>query len=258
MLKSMESPSLLEQDDETYDKIYAIDLIYSKDCWKLCGDGHCCHFSRYRGKTDTDGSITQTIPLLSGEYAYMQKRGYLGQYNLLEHKTETITIGECSWSMEFLAVRVKAGCPCKHDIRPTACRLYPLWPLFTPEEGLIGIVTKTTPFEVVEELGNLSRACAVQGTTFAEFGKFFEICNAIRGNPRVLFSAMIIQISVKLFEGTLRSTMESKKMDVFQAISYAAGQGQVIDTDTLSRGLVSRICGSVLAQVSRQADDIVR
>jgi hypothetical protein len=24
-------------------------------------------------------------------------------------------------------------------------------------------------------------------------------------------------------------------MDVFQAISYAAGQGQVIDTDTLSR-----------------------
>jgi hypothetical protein len=58
-----------------FDTIFATDLVYERNCHTLCGDAHCCHFRRYKG----EGSLHQ-LPLLPGEYEYMQNRGYLSQY----------------------------------------------------------------------------------------------------------------------------------------------------------------------------------
>ena len=33
---------------DCFEKIYASDLTFQPGCWELCGDAHCCHFSRYK------------------------------------------------------------------------------------------------------------------------------------------------------------------------------------------------------------------
>ncbi|MFK8114803.1 MAG: hypothetical protein AB8B91_21560 [Rubripirellula sp.] len=220
-------------DDETFDVVFATDLVYQADCWKLCGDGHCCHFSRY--KKNSSEQDYQSLPLLAGEYEYMKRRGYLQQYSEMELQRTSIDVEDGEWNIDMLRVRVDASCPCDHNLRPTVCRIYPLWPIFSAQQGLVGISTSPSQFEVMEKLGGLESACKVSGTSFAEFQKFLAICTAISANPRVMFSVMMMGLCRDLFEEKLHTTMQTHKVNMFQAMAMQVKENAFVDEAECSR-----------------------
>src|SRR5262245_33662855 len=122
-------PSEAVDSKAAFDTIFATDLVYEQDCWKLCGDAHCCHYDRYKRFGPAEERGVTKIPLLPGEWDYMKERGLLAQYQdpQLEH---TVLEGRNgSFPFDLLVVKVDRNCPCTHAIRPTFCRLYPMLPV---------------------------------------------------------------------------------------------------------------------------------
>ncbi len=73
-----------------FERIYATDLRYVPDCYKLCGDAHCCNFSRYKQKFAFMGrSHFQELPLLPGEFEFLRDQGYLAQFQ--DHELRQIS-----------------------------------------------------------------------------------------------------------------------------------------------------------------------
>jgi len=167
-----------------FDAIYATDLVYEKDCWKKCEDAHCCHFSRYKSGSSRG---RQEIPLLPGEWRYMETRGLLAQYARPRRTVLTLDLEAGPIRYESLVVDA-SGCPCTHDLRPTVCRLYPLLPRFRPGIGLAGIDTAFTLFDELEVHLGVPPACKVRELSFAEMANFLKICGAIAEEPVAMFS----------------------------------------------------------------------
>ena len=60
------------------ERIYSTDLTFVPNCWKLCGDAHCCSFSRYKAKFRMIAKTPfQELPLLPGEYEFLAAKGWL-------------------------------------------------------------------------------------------------------------------------------------------------------------------------------------
>lgn len=235
----MTTPEFMKMDDSTFDAIFETDLVYKQDCWKLCGDGHCCHFDRYKRNSSEQGF--QTLPLLAGEYEYMQRRGILEKYVEMDLQRTNIDLENGTWHIDMLRVRADSACPCEHDLRPTVCRIYPLWPIFSVSQGLVGISTTPSQFEVMETLGGLERACKISGTTFVEFEKFLKICAAISANPRVMFSVMIMALCRDLFEETLQATMTEHNVNMFQAMAMQIKNDVFVDQSECVRRTTAMI-----------------
>ena len=80
----------------SFDKIYSTDLVYAKDCWQLCGNGHCCNFTRYKSQFTMIGkSHYQELPLLPNEYEYLQHKGYR---IIPVNPNEEMVLGESSYT----------------------------------------------------------------------------------------------------------------------------------------------------------------
>ncbi len=116
--------------DEIFDEIYQTDLVYEKDCFKLC-DAHCCSgFASHKAqfKFMATGHFNE-LPLLPGEYEYMKARGYLEQFGDHDHRVIPFELSKRSIKYETIVSR-KPGCACNHATRTTICRLYPLIPQY--------------------------------------------------------------------------------------------------------------------------------
>ena len=235
----MASANTVALDDETFDAIFNTDLIYAKDCWELCGDAHCCHFDRYRKFAGDSERGFQKIPLLTGEYEYMKRRGLLNQYSEFEREVTCVTLVAGEFNFDLLSIPADRACPCDHSRRPTICRLYPLMPILSPTDKLIGVDANCSQFEVVEDLGGMQRACQLTGTSFVEFGKFITICTAISRNPRTMFSAMFLHLFLVMFRSTIKASMKKNGVTVFQAIQTLAGQESFVDQAKLADELDS-------------------
>ena len=60
--------------ESVFETIYSTDLVYAPDCWKLCGDAHCCNFMRYKSKMSILGkNLFQELPLLPGEFEFLRR-----------------------------------------------------------------------------------------------------------------------------------------------------------------------------------------
>jgi hypothetical protein len=179
-----------------FDAIYGVDLVFKPGCWALCSDAHCCHFSRYKSAGDT---AFHEIPLLPGEWAYLNRTGYIRQYeNCRQLRLEvSLTTG----TMAYESLRIPATqCPCTHDIRPTICRLYPLLPVYSATDGLIGVDTRVTLFDVIEEVFDLPRVCRIGEIPFSELQKFMALTRALGSEPVLVFHL----IAYKLVKDALR------------------------------------------------------
>jgi hypothetical protein len=122
-----------------FDVVYETDLVYVSDCWKLCGDAHCCSFSRYKSRFKMIARTPfQELPLLPGEYDYLRARGWDAQFGEHEHKVVEFSVGDLEIRAESI-VSYKSGCACDHDTRPTICRLYPLLPVYDARGALVGV-----------------------------------------------------------------------------------------------------------------------
>jgi hypothetical protein len=179
-----------------FDTIYGVDLVFKPGCWALCSDAHCCHFSRYKSAGD---SAFHEIPLLPGEWAYLNRTGHIHQYESYRQLRLEVTLATGILAYESLRIPA-TQCPCTHDIRPTICRLYPLLPLYSPTSGLVGVDTSVTLFDVIEEVLGLPRVCRIEEIPLAELQKFMVLARALGSEPVLVFHL----IAYKLVKDTLR------------------------------------------------------
>lgn len=141
-----------------FEQLYKIELTYVPECWKLCGDGHCCHLTRYRNNPKQ----MQPLPLMPGELQFMQKTGYINQYSNPKVRSQRFEFEFGPLYFDQLEVDLKnGGCPCTHDIRPTICRMYPFLPTFDPKAGVTGFDPNFTVYEEAEEHLHAPRVCQV-------------------------------------------------------------------------------------------------
>src|SRR4051812_6920104 len=187
----MLDPSLIA----SFDKIYSTDLVYAKDCWKLCGNGHCCNFTRYKSQFTMIGkNHFQELPLLPNEYEYLQHKGWTAQFGEHEHRVVEYPIQQGRLQVEFMVGRSKT-CACEHDTRTTVCRLYPLLPVFEIDGRMTGIDTDFGIFEEIERLDGLERACKIESVPFQEMSKFYDIIAEISRRPIAVFQVMAYRLA---------------------------------------------------------------
>ncbi|MDB5321396.1 MAG: hypothetical protein JWN40_3027 [Phycisphaerales bacterium] len=173
-----------------FDIIYASDLVYSPGCWTLCGDANCCNFGRYKSQMKLLGrSHAQELPLLPGEFEYLQHKGWLGEFPGGEHRVVEYPLACGTMRLEFMVGTSSAGCACRHATRTTVCRLYPLLPLFDIDGRLTGVDPNFGIFEELESLDALPRACQLTTIPFGEMDKFLAITAAIGQDPTTVFYA---------------------------------------------------------------------
>lgn len=170
-----------------FDTIYATDLLFSEKCWALCGDAHCCTFSRYQRGDD----VRQDLILLPLEYEYMNLKGYIEQYANLQHYAQRYALSHATLCFETLSIKSnRGGCPCTHEIRPTTCRLYPMLPVFELDVGLVGIERYYGLEDEIEKVTGMRSACRIESISPAERKNFLRITTAIFSEPNCLFHVM--------------------------------------------------------------------
>jgi hypothetical protein len=181
---------------DVFDAIYSIDLVFRPSCWTLCSDAHCCHFSRYKSAADP---AFHEIPLLPGEWEYLNRTGHIHQY--ADYRRLTLDVRLATGVLAYDSLRIPAAqCPCTHNIRPTICRLYPLLPVYSATAGLIGVDTRVTLFDVIEEVLELPRVCRIGEIPLSELQKFMELTRVLGSEPVLVFHLM----AYKLVKDVLR------------------------------------------------------
>lgn len=226
-----------ENAEPAYGRIYDTDLVFEKDCWKLCGDAHCCSFSRYKSRFQVIArSPFQELPLLPGEHAFLQSRGWLDQFGDYTHKVVEFPIDGYELRVESIVSRRPVGCVCNHDTRPTVCRLYPLLPVFQVDGSLAG-VEPLGIYEEMERIAGLQPACMVERLSFAELNKFLLVANEIAADPARLFYMMAYRVTRKHVAARLEDRLSKGAGDVFGAFEAAFIRNKLLDSAALREEL---------------------
>jgi hypothetical protein len=212
--------------------IYATDLVYVPDCWKLCGDAHCCSFSRYKAKFNFIAkSPFQELPLLPGEYEFLSARGWLAQFEPFEHREFTFELDAGVMKIESLVSR-KAGCPCHHHTRTTICRLYPFLPVFDVSGRLIR-TERIGIYEEMEHIEAMEPACKVTGLPADQMDKFLAISNSISLDLKHLFYISAYRIAKRHVAGILRVKRAQTNADIFAVFENAFIRRQLMEPQKL-------------------------
>lgn len=164
--------------------IYATDLVYLPECWKLCGDAHCCNFARYKSKFRFIGRSFE-LHLLPGEYEFLAAKGWLTQFEAFQHKVIEFPIDGAVLKIESI-VSNKPNCICEHNTRTVMCRLYPRLPVFNVAGHLVGTEVMGI-FEEMEGIAKLSPACQVTSLPLRQLEKFLAIAEVLAQDPQWLF-----------------------------------------------------------------------
>ncbi|MCX6848292.1 MAG: hypothetical protein NTY98_05180 [Verrucomicrobia bacterium] len=169
-----------------FDRVYSTELVYEPDCWKLCGDAHCCHFTRHKAKFRmmAKGDTFQEIPLLPGEWEYLSERGWTAQFGDHEFRASTYEAGGREFRVESVISR-RPMCACEHGTRTTICRLYPVLPVYDVYGRVIATEVLGT-YEELEKLDSLEPLCKISAAPLAQVNIFLELANIIGSHPVLL------------------------------------------------------------------------
>jgi hypothetical protein len=215
-----------------FEEIYSTDLVYVPDCWKLCGDAHCCSFTRHKARFRMIAKTPfQELPLLPGEYEFLAAKGWLNQFNPHEHRVFEFPLDSGTLRVESI-ISKRPNCACDHDIRPTVCRLYPLLPVFDRS----GRLTATEPlgiYEEMEAIEGLSPVCQVKSLPFEQFDKFLKIATELSRSPVHLFYLEAYRITKKHVAQRLSAKRAEYRCDIFAAFENAFVRRQLIDKNAL-------------------------
>lgn len=180
------APNLDPLRSAIFEEVYRTELVYVPDCWKLCGDAHCCNFSRYKRRFRMIAREPfQELPLLPGEFEFLRARGWLGQFHDFEHRVVEFPLDGYTIRAESV-VSLRAGCACDHATRPTICRLYPLLPVFGADGGLLA-VEPAGIYEEMERIAGLEPACRLRELPFAQLTPFLALTAALARSPLLRF-----------------------------------------------------------------------
>jgi hypothetical protein len=216
---------------QNFERLYAIDLVYVRDCWQLCGDAHCCSFSRYKSKFRLLARTPfQELPLLPHEYDYLEAKGWLAQFGDFDRKTTEYPLANYTLKIDSIISR-RPHCACDHATRPIVCRLYPLLPVFNLEGVCIG----TEPlgiFEELEQVGNLPRACQLESMPFDQVTKFLAFTSELASNPEFLFYLEAYRLTkAEARQGVIAAHTLGR--DVFSVFESLVLRNRVLDHNRL-------------------------
>lgn len=169
-----------------FEGLYSTDLVYQPDCWKLCGDAHCCSFARHKARfrlLARGGS--QDLPLLPGEFEYLKTKAWQQQFRDFEHHEVAYDFGAGTVRLATVSSR-RPGCACDHDTRTVVCRLYPLLPVFDIDGRLTGTEALGV-YEELERLEGIAPACQLSALPFAQLQLFLRLCGLLGSSPAFLF-----------------------------------------------------------------------
>ena len=215
-----------------FDAIYATDLVYVPDCWKLCGDAHCCNFGRYKSKFKLIArNASHELPLLPGEYEFLKSKGWLDQFGDHDHKVVRFEIDGSALKAESIVSR-KIGCVCNHDTRPTVCRLYPLLPTFD-DEGFLTGTEPMTIFDEFEVIAGLQPACQITNIPINDLNKFLLITRELARYPNFLFYLRAYSITKRLASAKLSKMHAEDNRSIFSIFETALIRNSIIDADEL-------------------------
>lgn len=222
---------------ERFDRIYATDLVYVSNCWKLCGDAHCCSFARYKARFKLIARTPfQELPLLPGEYEYLEAKGWLQQFGDHDHKVSEYTVDDHVLKIESIISR-RPGCACDHDTRPVICRLYPLLPVFALDGALTG-VESIGIYEELEKLAGLAPACQLTDIPFSELPKFLTITSEIAKEPLFLFYLEAYRLTKQQVRATLSAAQQqAPNGDVFALFEKLLIRKKTLEHDKLKPAL---------------------
>lgn len=216
-----------------FNTIYATDLVYVPGCWQLCGDAHCCSFARHKDRFRLMGARrAQELPLLPGEYAYLEEHGYLDQFGGHDHRVVDYAFGQRSMRIESI-VSHRPGCACAHATRTTVCRLYPFLPVLDADRRLLG-VERLGVYDVLEDLEGAGHICQVENIPAAERPKFLAITDIISADPLGLFYVTAYRLAQDHVRSRLVTLKGDREVDYFSVFEMGVFRQRLVDHDALA------------------------
>lgn len=221
---------------QIFETIYQTDLVYVPDCWKLCGDAHCCSFSRYKKRFRMIARTPfQELPLLPGEYEFLLSHGWESQFEEFEHRVIEFPLDHYVIRAESV-VSLRAGCACNHGTRPTICRLYPLLPVFD-ERGQVSGVEQMGIYEEMEHIGGLEPACQLRDLPFEQVTPFLTVTSTLSRSPLLLFYLEAYRRTKALAAKEVAARRQETGKDVFSIFEAGFLRKNLLDTDELRANL---------------------
>lgn len=221
-----------------FDRIYSEDLLYISGCWKLCGNANCCGFSKHKSHFNLIGRQPfQALPLLPGEYKFLERTGLLKQFGEHDHKITEFNIDGYVLKSEELVVH-RSGCICEQDTRTTVCRLYPLMPRFDINGRLIGAEPTFGIYEEMERIAEMDPVCKITSLPFDQLNKFLAITEELSKDICRLFYMQAYIITKEHVTSRLKIKFESNNNgNVFHLFEEAYFRSNLIDTELLRTDL---------------------
>ncbi len=239
-----------------FDRAYGTDLVFEADCWKLCGDAHCCSFSRHKARFELMSDAAQELPLLPGEWAYLREQGWDAQFGVHEVRRHQYEIDGYTIRWLTMASR-RPGCACDHDTRTVVCRLYPLLPRLDAGGQLVGTET-VGMYEELEVLEGLDPACKVDHAPFDQLGLFIDLANGIGADPVRRFYLLAYQHAKRHVFDRLAARRDAS-VSAFRQFELALFRRRLFDHEALRSELSELLrevsAGDVAAFVAR-ADEL--
>lgn len=205
------APSL----DDALEALYSADLQYVPDCWTLCGDAHCCGFSRYKKRFRLLATAPfQALPMLAGEYEFLRRKGWTQQFGEHEHRVTDYAVDDWVLRAEEV-VSWRSGCCCDKQSRTVVCRLYPLLPVLSVGGELLGVDDRFGSFEELEALDGMQPACQVRALPFAQMPVFLQMARVIASVPQWNFQLQAYQLARRHVFGRVRDYMARSGRSAF-------------------------------------------
>jgi hypothetical protein len=223
--------------ESALDELYSSNLLYVPDCWKLCGDAHCCGFSRYKKRFKILTSQPfQSLPMLPGEYDYLQARGWTSQFGEHERRVTEYAIDERVIRAEEL-VSWRSGCCCTHETRTVVCRLYPLLPVLDFDGNVTGIDDRFGSFEELEHIDAMPSACKVDALPFSQTDIFLRMSRLIGSVPEWNFHLRAYQITRRHVFSRVRDSKAKSTKTAFELFELMYFMRRLFDHDALKAEL---------------------
>lgn len=223
--------------EAAFDELYSSNLLFVPDCWKLCGDAHCCGFARYKSRFKIlTTQPFQSLPMLPGEYAYLQKRGWTDQFGEHERRVTEYPIDERVIRAEEV-VSWRSGCCCNQGTRTVVCRLYPLLPVLDLAGNVTGIDDRFGSFEELEAIDAAPPACQVKSLPFSQTDIFLSMSRVIGRVPEWNFHLRAYQIARRhVFSRVSESKAKSAK-SAFELFEMMYFMRRLFDHESLKAEL---------------------
>jgi hypothetical protein len=220
-----------------FDRVYASELVYRKDCWTLCGDAHCCHFTRHKARFRimAQGRAFQELPLLPGEWEYLTERGWDRQFGEHELRTSAYEAGGSTFQVRSV-ISHREMCACDHATRTTICRLYPVLPRLDATGRLIG-TDVIGAYEELERIDGAPSLCRLETMDISQLGVFLEMVAALADHP-------VLRVYLRSYEAAKRHVFDrlaervaGTERSAFEAFETAFLRRRLFDHDALGAEL---------------------